>query len=34
AECKKHGVLHSPNAVFGYLNEFEDKQFGEQMTLF
>lgn len=34
AECEKHGVLHSPDAVFVYLNEFEDKRFGEQMTLF
>lgn len=34
AECKTHGVLHSPDAVFHYLSAFEDQQSGEQMTLF
>jgi DNA repair photolyase len=34
SECKKHGVLHSPDSVFEYLNEFEDKQADAQMTLF
>ncbi len=34
AQCKEHGVLHSPDAVFAYLSEFEDKKAGEQMTLF
>ncbi len=34
AECEKQGVLHSPDAVFAYLNGFEDKQSGKQMTLF
>ncbi|ADY55701.1 Radical SAM domain protein [Syntrophobotulus glycolicus DSM 8271] len=33
-QCQRQGVLHSPDAVFTYLNEFEDKQSGEQMTLF
>lgn len=34
AECEKRGVLHSPDAVFAYLNKFEDKQSGEQISLF
>lgn len=34
AECKKHGVLHSPDVVFQYLNAFEDKQLGEQLSFF
>lgn len=34
SECEKHGILHSPYSVFQYLSEFEDKQSGEQMTLF
>lgn len=34
SECEKHGVLHAPDAVFAYLNEFEDKRSGEQLTLF
>lgn len=33
-ECKKHGVLHSPHTVFQYLNEFEDRQAGDQLSLF
>lgn len=33
-ECKKHGILHSPEVIFQYLNEFEDKQAGDQLSLF
>ena len=33
-ECRRRGVLSSPDEVFAYLNEFEDRQAGEQMTLF
>lgn len=32
--CKKYGILHSPEAIFQYLNEFEDKQAGTQLSLF
>lgn len=32
--CKKHGVLYTPEAIFQYLNEFEDKQATEQLSLF
>lgn len=33
-ECEKHGVLHTPDEVFVYLHKFEDKQSGEQLSLF
>lgn len=33
-ECGRRGVLHHTGRVFAYLCEFEDKQSGEQMTLF
>jgi len=33
-QCKKHGVLHTPDAVFSYLNTFEDKYAGEQLSIF
>ncbi len=31
-ECEKHGVLHSPDTVFKYLNQFEDQRAGEQLS--
>lgn len=34
AECARRGVLHTPESVFGYLAEFEDKLSGEQLRLF
>ena len=34
SECRKRGVLSSPDEVFAYVNQFEDRQAGEQMTLF
>lgn len=34
SECRKHGVLYTPSTVFQYLNEFEDKQSGEQLSLY
>lgn len=33
-ECRARGVLHRPDAIFAYLNEFEDRQAGEQLALF
>lgn len=33
-ECEKRGVLHNPDEVFAYLNAFEDKTSGEQLSLF
>jgi DNA repair photolyase len=34
AECHANAVMYSPDEVFAYLNQFEDKQSGEQLTLF
>ncbi|MPM15158.1 hypothetical protein SDC9_61524 [bioreactor metagenome] len=34
AECRARGVLCEPDEVFAYLNQFEDKQAGKQMSLF
>jgi len=33
-ECRKRGVLYTPDSVLAYLQEFEDKQAGEQLSLF
>lgn len=33
SECKKHDILSNYNEVFKYLNTFEDKHQGEQMSL-
>ena len=33
-ECRARGVLHTPDKVFSYLHTFEDKQTGEQTSLF
>ncbi|MGI6192365.1 MAG: radical SAM protein [Christensenellales bacterium] len=33
-ECEKRGVLHNPDEVFAYLDAFEDKTSGEQLSLF
>jgi DNA repair photolyase len=32
--CAGHGILYEPGAVFSYLNEFEDKPAGNQLSLF
>lgn len=34
AECKKHNILCDMKEVFQYLHRFEDKQSGEQLSLF
>ena len=33
-ECEKHGILHTPEDVFAYLNAFPEKQDGEQLSMF
>ncbi|MBR3874690.1 MAG: radical SAM protein [Clostridia bacterium] len=33
-ECEKHGILHTPEDVFAYLNEFPQKELGEQLSMF
>ncbi len=33
-ECKKHNILCDSSKVFEYLHEFEDKQAGQQLSLF
>lgn len=33
-ECRARGVLFRPDEIFAYLNKFEDRQAGEQITLF
>jgi DNA repair photolyase len=33
-ECRARGVLHPPDEVFSYLHTFEDRQAGEQTSLF
>ncbi len=32
--CEEHGILYGPEKVFAYLKEFEDKEAGEQLSLF
>ena len=32
--CRAHGILWGPDQVFRYLREFEDKEAGEQLSLF
>lgn len=32
--CAGHNILYEPDAVFSYLNEFEDKPAGDQLSLF
>ena len=32
--CKAHGIEYNHEKIFSYLNTFEDKQAGEQMSLF
>ena len=34
AECEKHGILHTPEDVFAYLNAFPQKELGEQLSMF
>lgn len=33
-ECHSHNILHTPEAVFSYLHQFEDKQTAEQLSFF
>lgn len=33
-ECRRHGVIHTPEEAMAYLMSFEDKQAGEQLNLF
>lgn len=33
-ECEAHGVLHDTGAIFGYMNEFEEKKTQEQLSFF
>jgi len=33
-ECEKHGVMHSPDDIFKYLQTFTQKQKAEQLSLF
>ena len=33
-ECEKHNIVYEPSRVFDYLHKFEDKQQGEQLSLF
>ena len=33
-ECQAHGVLYKTDEIFSYIGEFEDKQSGEQLSLF
>jgi DNA repair photolyase len=33
-ECRAHDILHAPAAVLSYLRSFEDRQAGEQTSLF
>lgn len=33
-ECAAHGVMHHPDEIFAYLNEFPEKSDGEQLSLF
>ena len=33
-ECREHHMVYDVGALFGYMAQFEDKQAGEQLTLF
>lgn len=33
-QCRAHGVIYNPDQCFSYLMEFEDKQAGDQISLF
>lgn len=33
-ECKRHGIICETDELFSYMHRFEDKQSGEQMSLF
>ena len=33
-ECRKHHIVYDADTLFQYMAEFEDKQAGEQLTLF
>ena len=32
--CEEHGIMHDNDEIFGYLNKFEEKSEGEQLSLF
>ncbi len=32
--CERHGIIHNNDEIFAYLHEFEDKQAGQQLSLF
>ena len=32
--CEENGIMHDNDGIFGYLNEFEEKGGGEQLSLF
>lgn len=32
--CEENGIMHDNDVIFGYLNEFEEKTDGEQLSLF
>lgn len=34
SECRAHGIMCSPDEIFAYLGEFQDRQSGEQLQLF
>ena len=33
-ECEKHGVMHTPDEIFAYLQAFPERRDGEQLSLF
>lgn len=33
-ECRKHHIVYDADTLFQYMATFEDKQAGEQLTLF
>ena len=32
--CSRAGIMHDPHQIFNYLSKFEDKQSGQQLSLF
>jgi hypothetical protein len=34
ATCEEHGMLCDPNAIFVYLNAFEERETAKQLKLF
>ena len=33
-KCEKNGIVHDNEQIFNYLNTFEEKQYGRQLSLF